>query len=143
MTLVNLSHTSFTVRRYTTVKEVRLHSERGKATVAGVIGTVAAMPCHGMGITASVMSRVRPPCVGSLAPRWGLGRGGVGARAQVGSGEAELALEAKGVGRGGTCARALAILGVLLYLLFCDFYFSDLGISFYGTQQLSSLQSVF
>jgi len=69
-----------------------------------------------MGITTSVMSRVQPPCVGSLAPRWGLGRGGVGARAQEGSGEAELApedkgsgelklaLEAKGVGRGGTRA---------------------------------------
>ena len=135
MTLVNLSHTSFTVRQYTTVKEVRLHSERGKAIVAGVVGTVAAMPYHGMGITASVMSRVRPLCVGSLAPRWGLGRGGVGARAQEGSGEAEFALEAKGVGRGRTRARALAILGVLLYLIFCDFYFSDLGISFYGTQQ--------
>ena len=98
MTLVNLSHTSFTLRQYITVKGVRLHSERGKATVAGVVGTVTAMPCRGMGITASVMSRVRPPCVGSLAPRWGLGRGGVGARAQEGPSEAELAPEAKGSG---------------------------------------------
>jgi hypothetical protein len=126
VTLVNFSHTPFTVRRYTTVKEVRLHGERGKATVAGVVGIVATMPCHGMGITASVMSRVRAPCFGSLAPRRGLGRGGVGARAQEGSGEAELAseakgsgepgltLEAKGVGRGGTRPRVLAILGVLL-----------------------------
>ena len=44
------------------------------------------------------MSTVRPPCVGSLASRWGLGRGSVCARAQEGSGEAELAPEAKGSG---------------------------------------------
>ena len=73
MTLVNLSHTHFTVRRYTTVKEVRLYSERGKATVAGVVGIVAAMPWRDMGITTSVMSRVQLSCVGSLAPTWGLG----------------------------------------------------------------------
>ena len=80
------------------MKEVRLHSERGKATVVGVVGTVAAMPYRSMGITAYVMSRVRSSCVGSLVPRSGLGRGGVGARAQEGSGEAELAPEAKGLG---------------------------------------------
>jgi len=68
------------------VKEVRLHSERGKATVAGVVGIVATMPCRGIGVTASVTSWVWEPCVGSLALRWGLGRGGVGARAQEGSG---------------------------------------------------------
>ena len=89
VTLVNFSHTSFTVRRYTTVKEVRLHSKRGKATMAGMV------------VTASVMSWVRAPCVGSLALRRGLGRGGVGARAQEGSGEAELASEAKGSGEPG------------------------------------------
>jgi len=66
--------------------------------VAGVVGTVAAMPCRSMEITAYVMSRVRPSCAGSLAPRWGLGRGSVCARAQEGSGEAELAPEAKGSG---------------------------------------------
>ena len=80
------------------MKEVRLHSERGKATVARVVGIVVAMPCRSIRITARVMSRVRPPCVGSPAPRWGLGRGGVCARAQEGSGEAELASEAKGSG---------------------------------------------
>ena len=80
------------------MKEVRLHSERGKATVAGVVGTVAAMPCHSTGITAHVKSRVWSSCVGSLAPRWGLRRGSVGSRAQEGSGEAELAPEAKGSG---------------------------------------------
>jgi len=64
--------------------------------VAGVVGIVAAMPCRGMGVTASVTSWVRAPCVGSLALRRGLGRGGVGARAQEGSGEAELAPEANG-----------------------------------------------
>jgi len=69
--------------------------------VAGVVGIVAAMPCHGMGVTASVMSRVRAPCVGSLAPRWGLRRGGVGARAQEELGEAELGPEAKGSGESG------------------------------------------
>jgi len=98
VTLVIFSHTSFTVRRYTTVKDVSLHGERGKATVARVVGIVAAMPCRGMGITASVTSWVRAPCVGSLALRRGLGRGGVGTRAQEGSSEAELASEAKGSG---------------------------------------------
>ena len=63
MALVNLFDTSFTVRWYFTVKEVRLHSERGKATVAGVVGIVVAMPRRSMGITAHVMSRVRPPCL--------------------------------------------------------------------------------
>jgi len=106
VTLINLSHAPFTVRRYATVKEVRFHSERGATTVAGVVGIVATMPCHGMGITASIMSRVRAPCVGSLAPRRGLGQGGVGARAQEGSGEAELAPEAKGSGEPGLTPEA-------------------------------------
>jgi len=52
------------------------------------------MPYRSMGITVRVMSRVRLSCVGSLAPTWGLGRGGVRSRAQEGSGEAELAPEA-------------------------------------------------
>jgi hypothetical protein len=54
--LINLSHSSFTVRRYTTVKEVRLHSERGKAAVSRVVGIVATMPCRDMGATAPVTS---------------------------------------------------------------------------------------
>ena len=66
--------------------------------MAGVVGIVAAMPCRSMEVIANVTSRVRPSCVGSLAPRWGPGRGGVCARAQEGSGEAKLAPEAKGWG---------------------------------------------
>jgi len=66
--------------------------------VAGVVGIVATMPCRGMEVTAPVTSWVRAPCFGSPAPRRGLGRGSVGARAQEGSGEAELAPEAKGSG---------------------------------------------
>jgi len=47
---------------------------------------------------ARVTSEVQPSCVRSLVPRQRLGRGGVCARAQEGSGEAELASEAKGSG---------------------------------------------
>ena len=57
------------------------------------------MPCRGIGITAHVMSTVRPPCVGSLASKWRLDRGGVCAQAQEVSGEVELAPEAKGSGK--------------------------------------------
>ena len=64
------------------------------------------MPCRGMGVTASVMSWVRAPCVGSLALRRGLGRGGVGARAQEGSGEAEFVPEAKGSDKPGLTPEA-------------------------------------
>ena len=67
MTLINVPHSSFTVRQYTTVKEVRLHSERGKAAVTSVVGIVATTPCNDMGVTAPVTSRVQAPCVGSLA----------------------------------------------------------------------------
>ena len=101
--LIIPSHSPFTVRQYTTVKEVRLHSERGKAAVPRVVGTVATTPCCVIGITAPVTSWVRAPCVGSLALT---GRHGVGARALEGSGETELTPEAKGVGRGGLCVRA-------------------------------------
>jgi len=66
--------------------------------VAGVVEIDAAMPYHGVEVIANVTSRVRPSCVGSLALRQGPGRGGVCARAQEGSGEAELAPEAKGSG---------------------------------------------
>jgi len=47
--------------------------------VAGVVGIVATMPSRGMGVTASITSWVRAPCVGSLALRRGLRQGGVGA----------------------------------------------------------------
>ena len=66
--------------------------------MAGVVGIVATMPCCGMGITAPVTSWARAPCVGSPALRRGFGRDDIGARAQEGSGEAELAPEAKGSG---------------------------------------------
>jgi len=66
--------------------------------VTGVVVIVAIMPYRSMGDEVSVTSGVRSSCVGSLAPRWGLRRGGVCARAQEGSGEAELAPEAKGSG---------------------------------------------
>jgi len=100
VTLINLPHSSFTVRQYITVKEVRLHSERGKATVTRVVEIVATMPYCDMGVTAPVTSRVRVPCVESLAP---VRRSGVGARVLEGSGETELTPEAKVVGRGGVC----------------------------------------
>jgi len=83
------------MRRYTIVKEVRWHSKRGKATVAGVVGIVTTMPCCGMEVAASVTSLVRALHVGSLVLRRGLGRGGVDARPPEGPGEAELAPEAK------------------------------------------------
>jgi len=102
--LVSQIHSFSTVKRYITVKEVRLHSERGKATVTRVVGIVATVPCCDMGVTAPVMSWVRAPCIESLAPVW---RSGVGARVLEGSGETVLTPEAKGVGRGGVCVRAL------------------------------------
>jgi len=125
--LINFPHSSFTVRQYTTVKEVWLHSEKGKATVARVVGIVAAMACCDTEVTAPVTSRVRAPCVGSLALiRWnvvwrpsprGVGRDGTCARGRGGrasrylrpslwgSGETELTSEAEGIGRDGVCVR--------------------------------------
>jgi len=108
--------------------------------MAEVVETVIAMPCRGMGITASVMSKVRAPCSGSLAPRWGLGRGGVGARAQEGSCEVELAPEAKGSGESelaldakgsGEAEPALVILGVLLLFSFFVFFISLIWVSLF------------
>jgi len=49
------------------VEVVRSHSERGKAAVPRVVGTVATLPCCGMGVTAPVTSWVRASRVGSLA----------------------------------------------------------------------------
>jgi len=103
--LINLPHSSFTVGQYTTVKEVRLHSHRGKATVTRVAGIVASMPCCDMGVTAPVTSWVRAACVGSLAldrAKWhwrpsprGVGRDGTRVRGPEGSGKTELAPEAQ------------------------------------------------
>jgi len=56
--LINLSHSSFTVRLFTTVKEVGLDSERGKAAVSRVVGIVDTLPCCGMGVIAPVTSWV-------------------------------------------------------------------------------------
>ena len=66
MVLINLPHSLSTVRQYATVKEVRMHSERGKATVTRVVGTVGTLPCCGMGVIALVTSGVRAPYGGSL-----------------------------------------------------------------------------
>jgi len=104
------------VRQYATVKEVRAHSERGKAAVPRVVGTVATLPCCDMGVIALVSSWVRAPCGRGLAilvdrdpapeprrgrvsrrlrPRpWGIGRVGTCVRGPEGSGESELASEA-------------------------------------------------
>jgi hypothetical protein len=56
VTLINFPHPFFTVKRYTTVKVVRSHSERGKAAVPRVVGIVVTLPCCGMGVTAPVTS---------------------------------------------------------------------------------------
>jgi len=125
--------------------------------VAGVVGIVAVVPCRSMGVMASVTLEVQPSCVGSLAPRRRLGRGGVCARAQEGSGEAglaseakgssetelapeakgssetELAPEAKGSGEMELALEPFDILSVC-FIPFCIFYSLDLGIPFYGTQ---------
>jgi len=100
-----------------------------------------------------VTSKLRPSCVGSLAPRWRFGPGGVCARAQEGSGEAELASEVKGSGEtelapeaegSGETELAPEAKGsgetelapeprysqVLVLSFFCDFYSPDLGILF-------------
>ena len=64
-----------------------------------MVGIVAVMPCYSMGGMVRITSEVRPPCIRSLALRRRLRRGSVCARAQgVGSGEMELASEAKGSG---------------------------------------------
>jgi len=98
--------------------------------MTGVVGIVAAMPCRGMGITASVISRVRPPCVGSLAPRWGLGRGGVCARAQEGSGETELTPEAKGSGEAEPVPEPWRFWVFYFYSPFLYFLFLSFGYPF-------------
>ena len=46
------------------------HSERGKVTVARVVGIVTTMPCCDMVVIAPVMSTVRASCVGSFASIW-------------------------------------------------------------------------
>ena len=70
--------------------------------MARVVGIVVVVPCRSMGVMASVTSKVRPSCFGSLAPRWRLGRGGTCVRGPApeakGSGETEPASEAKGSG---------------------------------------------
>jgi len=56
--LINLSHSLPTVRQRAIVKGVWMYSDRGKATVTGVVGTVGTLPCHGMEVIALVTSRV-------------------------------------------------------------------------------------
>jgi len=68
-----------------------VHSDRGKATVTRVVGTVGTLPCCGMGVVALVTSGVWAPYGGGLVdlverdPAPDPGRG---------SGESELASEA-------------------------------------------------
>jgi hypothetical protein len=80
-----------------------MYSDRGKATVTGVVGTVIALHCGGMEAVASVMSWVRAPAVEVLLPRRsgvrrpsldGVGRAGNCVRGPGGSGESELTSEA-------------------------------------------------
>jgi len=126
---VNLFHTSFTVRQYITVKEVRLNSSRGSwnscyhalpqygdHSACHVKGTVIVCrkPCNNMGTRARRCSRPSPR---------GVGQGGTRARGLGARTRHNLHPRPRGVGRGGACARALVILGDLLYFLFCDFLF--------------------
>ena len=71
--LINLPHSLSTVRQYATVKEVKMHSDRGTTTVTGVVGTVGALPCCGMGVIALVTPGVRAPYGGSLVDLVGRG----------------------------------------------------------------------
>ena len=108
MVQVNLFHTSFTVRQYFTVKEVRLNNSRGSwdsrchvllwygdHSVCHVDGSATVCWKPGSEMGARVMRCLRP------SPR-GVGRGGTCARGQ-------------GVGRDGIRARAPVILGDLPY----------------------------
>ena len=91
-----------------------MYSDGGKATVTGAVETVVALPCRVMGAVASIMSRVRAPCGGSLSTQaeWG---------------------PAPEPGRG-RASRKLRLMIVVSTFL-CVFYCSDLGIPYYGTQQ--------
>ena len=99
-----------------------MYSDRGNATVTGVVETVVALPCRVMGAVASVMSGE------VLLPRWsgvrrpsldGVGQNGACVRGPGGSGESEVMPE------------ALMIIISMFFRVFCC---SDLGISYYGTQ---------
>ena len=113
---VHLFHTSFTVRRYFTVKEVRLNSSRGgwnsrchvlprfgDHSACHVDGTAAVCWRPGFEMGARARRCLRP------SPRGG-GRGGTRARGQ-------------GVGRDGIRARALVVSGDLPYHPFLQFLF--------------------
>ena len=102
MTLVNLPHPFFAVRQYATVKEIRLHSERGKATVTRVVGTVDTLPCCGMGVIAPVTSWVRAPCGGNLVD---LVERGPASEARRDRARRNFRPRPGGVGRVGTCVR--------------------------------------
>ena len=64
--------------------------------MAGVVGIVASMPCCGMGSLRLSRRGYGRRVLEALF--WGLGRSGVGARDQGGSGESWFAPEAKGSG---------------------------------------------
>ena len=110
----------------------------------GVVGIVDDVPCRIVGSMACVASVVRPPCVGSLAPRSRLERGVDYARdrgsveAEIvpeakGSGETEIAPEAKGLGETEIALEAKG--SGVAFVPFCRFFPLNLGIPFYGTQQ--------
>jgi hypothetical protein len=129
----------FTVRRYFTMKEVRLHSNRSGWNScrhallqhggygARHIGWMAAV-CWKPGPETEVWARrcLCPSPGGrarrSLAPE------------TKGSGETELAPEAKGSGETELTPEPWEVLSAHL-IPFCDFYSLHLGIPFYGTQQ--------
>jgi len=101
---VNLFHTSFTVRRYFTVKEVRLNNSRG-----GWNSRCHVLPWYGDHNTCHVD--------GTVAVCWGPGSE-MGARARW-----CLRPSPRGVGRGGFRARALVVSGDLPYHPFLRFLF--------------------
>ena len=65
--LINLPHSLSSVRQHATVKEVKVHSERGRAVVPRVVGTVVNLPCCGTGVIAPITSWVWVSCGRSLA----------------------------------------------------------------------------
>jgi hypothetical protein len=121
VTQVNLSHTSFTVGRYFTVKEVRLHSSRG-----GWNSCRHALPryggqneCH---VECTTIVCGKPGSEMGARVRRCLSLRGVGRRVRgQGVGRAGACAWSQGVGRDGACARALVISGDLPYLLFAIF----------------------
>ena len=134
MTLVNLPHASFTVRLYSTVKEVRLHSERGKAIVVGVVGTVAAMPYRSMGSQRTSCRGYGHRALEAWLQDGGSGEAVLAPEPKRGQARRNLRPRPRGRSRRNPHLSPGDHGWFALSPLF-DFYFSDLGIPFYGTQQ--------